>query len=412
MQTAVRQITLHRKDESDYLGTALVLACAVALPAAVLCAVISGALATNTTMLTAGLILSATILGLAPSVVSLVFQVRVRNDLTVIASTVNTLLWSLVVVAIAARHGSMIAYAIGYFFVWTLTAGLQTTMAARLSRIRFTRVREFSGPLLRAGLPLGLTSVLVLSYSRIDQVFVFRLAGDRAASLYGAVYRILDQAQFIPVSLMTTMFPLFVAAMTDPPRLKRLIRTTSEYLYIVAVPCLVFGIVAAEPAVVFLFGRSFASAAPALSLLMVTYVLLSYGLLYTRLLVAQHLQAACLRFALCGLVVNVVLNLLLVPTFGFIAAAAVTVATQGLVLALSIRRNPRHGRALPSVRVLWTCLVAAGAMAGAVILLRAVGAPFPAIFLGAAAVYLAAIACLRVIDSSHIRDLMSRAPVT
>jgi O-antigen/teichoic acid export membrane protein len=404
-QTTVRQITLHPHDEAEYLGTVLVIECLIAVPLALLCATTSGLLATNGTMVMAGFLLSASLLGTAPQIVALVFQARVRNDLTVVASTVNTVLWSAVVIFVARRGGSMIAYAVGYLIVYTFTAALQIAMARMLSPFRFSRFRQLSVPMIRTGLPLGLAVLLYLSYSRIDQVFVFRLAGDRASSLYGAVFRILDQAQFIPLSLMTTMFPLLVAALHDPPRLKRLVGRTSEYMYLLAVPALAFGIAAGKPVVVFLFGSSFAAAGPALSLLMVTNVLLSYEFLYSQLLVAMNLQSSFMRFALAGLVVNVVLNLLLVPRFGFMAAAAITVVTQGLVLGLSVRRTPRDARALPRPRIMWGCLAAAGAMTAAVVVLRVIDASVLLMLAIAPTVYVAAIAGFRVVRAADIREL-------
>jgi O-antigen/teichoic acid export membrane protein len=405
-QTTVRRITLEPADAPQYLGTALVIACAVALPVAALCAAISTVVATNITMLTAGLILSATVLGLAPSVVALIFQVRLRNDLTVLSSVVNTVMWSIFVIVVSAQRPSLVTYAGGYFAIWTLTAALQTALARCLSPIRFARVRELSRSMIRIGLPLGLTNVLVLSYSRIDQVFVFRLAGDKAASLYGAVYRILDQAQFVPLSIMTTIFPLLVAALHDEPRLRRMVRTTSAYLFLAGAPGLMVALVAGRPVVVFLFGRSFAPAAPALSLLMFTYVILCFGLLYTQLLVAHNRQAVCLKFALCGLVVNVILNLVTIPLFGFIGAAAVTVVTQGLVLGLSVWGNPRSARALPTRHVIWGCLGAAGLMGVTIRVLLTLGIPVSFVLLVATVVYVVALASFRVLKVSEVRSFI------
>jgi O-antigen/teichoic acid export membrane protein len=144
---------------------------------------------------------------------------------------------------------------------------------------------------------------------------------------------------------------------------------------------------------------------------MVTYVILSYSFLYSQILIAFNLQSAFMRFTLIGLFVNVVLNLLLVPAFGFMAAAAVTVVTQLIVLMLTVRRTPSQARALPTHRVAWGSLAAAAVMCVVVVMLRLVAAPVPVILVTAPATYIAAVVGVGAIRPSQVRDLLGRRPV-
>ena len=65
---------------------------------------------------------------------------------------------------------------------------------------------------MRVGLGLGAAGILVTLYVKLDQILVFEIAGGHEAGLYAADYRLLDQIQFIPLSVMTTLFPLIAAA--------------------------------------------------------------------------------------------------------------------------------------------------------------------------------------------------------
>ncbi len=83
--------------------------------------------------------------------------------------------------------------------------------------------------MLRVGLGLGAAGILVTLYVKLDQILVFKIAGSHQAGLYGADYRLLDQIQFIPISVMTTLFPLIAAAYPhNRDRVRNLLQMTAR----------------------------------------------------------------------------------------------------------------------------------------------------------------------------------------
>ncbi len=103
-------------------------------------------------------------------------------------------------------------------------------------------------PLVRAALPIGISGMLIISYARIDQVIVFTIVGSGAAGLYGSVYNVLDQAHFVPISILTTLAPVMAAAWpADRARLLRTARLTAELMAVASLGALAFAIVAATP---------------------------------------------------------------------------------------------------------------------------------------------------------------------
>ena len=156
-------------------------------------------------------------------------------------------------------------------------------------------------------MPVGLAGLLVMAYVKLDQILLFALAGAEDAGLYGAVYRILDQAQFVPIALMTTVFPIMAAAWpADPSRVRRLGQLIVDYLGMVSLPALGFTLVASEPLVRLLFGEDFIDAAPALPILMGAFTFICFGYLAGNLVVLLELQRLFLRNALIALIFNVV----------------------------------------------------------------------------------------------------------
>ena len=157
-------------------------------------------------MAAAGLLLTGTLL-LAPfSMARVAFQTRVRNDLTILVLTVNSILWTAAVIAIVASDGGMVWFAAAFLGSAVVSVALGLWLGSRLSRPRMRGSRQLWRELARIGVPIGVAGLVVTAYVKLDQVMLFSLAGAEDAGLYGAVYRFLDQAQFLPAALMTTLF--------------------------------------------------------------------------------------------------------------------------------------------------------------------------------------------------------------
>jgi O-antigen/teichoic acid export membrane protein len=271
------------------------------------------------------------------SALKVVFQLQVRNVVVTAIEVGNGILWAAAVAVVALLDGGLVAIAAAFLAVSTISNLAYVVFALRASPVRFRNSRSLWPALVRQGLPVGIGGLLTLGYGYIDQVIVFEIAGVRDAGLYGAVYRIYERIQFLPAAIMTTLFPLFVAARdNDPERVRRLFRTSVDFLMLTSLPALAITLAGAEPITRLLFGADFVDAAPALPLLMATFVVVSLGYLTGYLIVAYDLQRRFLAIAIGALVFNVTANLVLVPSYGFMAAAWLTLATEIMVMSLSM----------------------------------------------------------------------------
>ncbi len=406
-QVAVRKAAAAREEERDWIGALITLRLAFALPVAIVTAVVQLVVADNSQMAAAGLLLTGTLL-LAPfSMARVAFQTRVRNDLTILVLTVNSILWTAAVIAIVASDGGMVWFAAAFLGSAVVSVALGLWLGSRLSRPRMRGSRQLWRELARIGVPIGLAGLIVTAYVKLDQVMLFSLAGAEDAGLYGAVYRFLDQAQFLPAALMTTLFPIMASSWpADPERVRRIGRLIADYLAIVSLPALGFTLVAAEQVVRLLFGEDFLRAADALPILMGAFVVICFGYLAGNLVVVLELQRIFLRNALIALAFNVVLNLILIPPYGFVAAAWVTLATEVLVTALTLSAALRKLELKLRLRRMALATVAAALMTGAVAGLEALGAPLGVLLAAAAVTYPAAVLLVGAVRPAEVRQLL------
>lgn len=361
----------------------------------------------------AALLVCSTLLLSGPQALRAVFRLRVRNDVTMGLMTLNSLLWTSAVLLISALSGGLVALAAALLAVSALTAALQAALALRHIRLRLREGRRHWRALTHLGALTGISSMLTMAYGRIDQVIVFNISGAHAAGLYAAPYRLLDRAQFVPVSLTMTLFPIIAAAYgSDTARVRRLLQRAIEYLAVASLPLLAFTVVAAHPIVRLLFGPQFDGSAPALPVLMGALVAISFGYLIGYMaVVVPKVQRYWLRNAVIGLVVNVGLNLLLVPRYGFMAAAWVTVLTEVVVNALTARALLRELQWRPQVGRLLRIVLASAAMGLVCAAMRSAQAPLAVLVSAGGLGYAGALGLLRALELGPLLALVRREAV-
>lgn len=188
---------------------------------------------------------------------------------------------------------------------------------------------EFSGELarlfLRQGFPLMLSGVAVATYLRVDQVLLPWWAGDHEAGLYAVALRISEAWYVIPTALTQSALPRVVAkghfaSSNIVQELSTVFRTLVLVAYGVAI-----GLSVAAPWLVHtLFGSSYEGAAAVLVVHVWAGVFVALGTARSIWDTATSRTHLSLLSVVCGAVVNLGLNALLIPPYGAVGAAAAT----------------------------------------------------------------------------------------
>jgi O-antigen/teichoic acid export membrane protein len=335
---AVRQAAMDRPRESTWISALLSLELMISVPVTIGALVVTLVIAPNSAARVAAVLLSLTCLLSALGSVRTVFQLRIRNSWSAAFELLNGVLWAIGVFAIAFAGAGIAAFAAAFLISSAVVNVAQVLVARRHMTLRLRGGRSARVHLIRIGVPFAIASLLYLSYTQIDQVLVFELAGERAAGLYGAASKVFDRALVIPGSILATMFPMIAAAYKeDVARMRQLVQTAVEVLVAATLPFVALVAVIGRPLMRLLFGEAFAPAGPALSVLMLVFAISAFSYVAGDLVIVLRLQRRYIIYATVGLIVNVTLNLVLIPAYGFIAAAWVCLVTEALVIGLALR---------------------------------------------------------------------------
>jgi O-antigen/teichoic acid export membrane protein len=407
MRVAVPHAAADSEREGAWMSALMGLQAVIAIPGMLIALAVIAAISRGSDMRVAGFLVCLAFLLNVPSTLNAVFQLRVRNDISTALLTLNSVIWAGAVIAIASADGGLPALAAAFTGVTLITTIATVVLAIPRATFDWPAGRRLWREMLRMAVPIAAFGIAVSAYNQVDQLIVFQVAGSNDAGLYGSVYRVLDQAGVFPAAVMTTLTPILASTYrTDLPRVHRLLQTAADNLGILSFGAIGIAIGAGKPILHLLYGPDFTQAAPALAVLMVAFVVICLGYVFGVMVVILSVQRRLLRYALLALTVNVVLNLIFVSLFGYIAAACVTVVTEVLILVLTMRLvAPLIDFHLRYERMARTVLASA-LMCGLLLLLDSIGTPVGLLVLAAVGSYAAFLLLLRALNPGELYRLV------
>jgi O-antigen/teichoic acid export membrane protein len=196
-----------------------------------------------------------------------------------------------------------------------------------LSPSRFSKTRALK--LLNDSWPLMVSSIAVMVYLRIDVVMLESYLGASTVGNYSVATRISEVWYFIPGVITASVFPSIVAAKKDSHALYSLhfVKLLS-LLFWVSLGIAAITSLSSEWIVSTVFGQRYLPAASILSIIAWSTVFVFVGVASGRWFLVENLQRLLLYRTVIGAIINVALNVILIPRYGAIGAALATLASQ------------------------------------------------------------------------------------
>lgn len=194
--------------------------------------------------------------------------------------------------------------------------------------------KETAYYILRSSWPLIITAVFSVIYTRIDQVMIKNMIDAGSVGIYDAAVRLSEAWNFIPGIIASSLFPAIVNAKkvsikVYKKRLLGLIGGLMTLAVIVAIPTTLLS----SFIVNVLYGSAYAASAPVLSIYIWSGIWFSMNLVLQYFFINEHKPQILFYSSLLAMLINVGLNLYLIPIYGVTGAAWATfVSYMGLSL--------------------------------------------------------------------------------
>jgi O-antigen/teichoic acid export membrane protein len=217
----------------------------------------------------------------------------------------------------------LIHFAWAYITEFGIMAILFAWMYGRMHGYRY-RLQFKAGTalfLLKSSLPLIYATALMTVNMKIDQVMITKLLDNEANGYYSVVVALIETLYFIPVALGTSLFPGLIkqhAVKSDD--YLRSFQLLYEILLIIAIGIAVAFNLLAPFVIHLLYGPAYEPSVFILRVYSLSPLLMYYGFIRSRWLIIEDLHKYSVIFLIGALVVNIALNLVLIPACGVIGA--------------------------------------------------------------------------------------------
>jgi O-antigen/teichoic acid export membrane protein len=312
-----------------------------------------------------------------------IFGGHERLELTAVAVIAQRIVTAVAGVAVLLSGGGLIAASaifLGGAFLGLLVSHVQLRRLVPWLQVR-THHRRWL-PLIKAGFPIGVATLLFMILIKLDTVMLsFLEGGDNSqVGFYSAAYRLVEATMFVSWIFSHSSLPWLARQEEEGVGLARGGELGLKALTAVLMPIGVTFAVLAPQLIELFYGSAFEDAVTPLRWLGLMTVLYGINFFASTILVARGRPSGFTRAAVIIIVQNVVFNLVLIPIYGASGAAFNAVLSGVLLAVLAVRQVGLITRPVNPMRAFAGSLIAGAAMAGVVL---AAGLPLiPSLILG------------------------------
>lgn len=207
------------------------------------------------------------------------------------------------------------------------------------------------------------TYLAVNVYSSLDSVMLGFICGDFQVGIYTAAVKIRTVLTTLITSIGTVLLPRmsFYIANDQWEEFKHLLKKSYCTIIMMAIPMMVYFILAAEPSILFLSGKEYAAAAAPMRILMPIMLLTSLSnITGMQILIPTGGEWKFAFSVSCGAIVDIAFNLLLIPRMGAVGAAYGTLFAELAQFSAQVCFTLRYIRGSFSLKATAQVLIATG----------------------------------------------------
>jgi O-antigen/teichoic acid export membrane protein len=266
--------------------------------------------------------------------------------------------------------------------------------------------------MLRESGPLMINNLLASVFWRIDLWVLKAFAGAAAVGIFSAGIKYLDGLNVIPSYFTLAIFPLMSRyAQAGKDSLSKAYRLAVQLLFMVSVPIAVFVTFASTTLIRILGGAAYLpDSATALSIMIWSVPIGFVNSVTQYALIAVNQQRFLTRAFVVGVAFTGAANLVLVPRYGYVAAAAILIPAELSLFIPFYWAVRRYVTPMPWFSLLWRPLVAGALDAAVVWGLERAGIPAILAWILGFLVYLTMLLVLRAFRGEEFEVITARLP--
>lgn len=231
------------------------------------------------------------------------------------------------------------------WFVYAQTASYTLTLITSASIVRFKSGSFFrffsltgSWKILRSSYPFALLILLMALFNRVDSVMLERLLenGREQAGIYAQSFRIFEAATQFSFLFAILLLPMFSRMIQQKQNVNELVRTALPLLMVVGLSVAIIAFYYKYEIIDLLYHAHTPYSSNIFGILMIGFLFVSLSYLYGTLLTANHNLRQLNILAGTTVIINIGLNLLLIPKYQAMGAAISSLVSQAFFATIQV----------------------------------------------------------------------------
>lgn len=323
----VRDLVQEAPNANQILGSAFFIQLISALLSFTLLIIVSFFLFDNKSSQLLCIMIGITLLFKPIDVIRFYFEANTLSKYIVWAENCSFIICSLLKIILLIAHVSLLAIA-GVFLIDVIIISLLILWAYAYNKqtffnwqIKLTRIKHD----LQQCWPLILSGLTIIIYMQIDKLMLGRMLNFTAIGIYTAATKISEIWYFIPMIIMSSVNPTLIQA--------KAVNEENYYYklaFIIKLLVLISTFIALittflSPYIIqWLYGSQYQASTPVLTIHIWSGIFVSMGVATSQWFILENKQMLSFYRTLSGAIVNVLMNLALIPLYGEIGAAIST----------------------------------------------------------------------------------------
>lgn len=291
-----------------------------------------------------------------------VFQAKHKMDRATITDIIGRLvILGLVLYFIKAEYG-LLAITFAYSVGNIINFFLNLVLGWKIAPFKFSFDFPLWKTLFYESLPMGIVLLFNVVYIRLDSIILSLMRTPEDVGIYGAPNKILEILVLVPAIFMGNIFPIITKYFNEKnPKIYEALQKSFDFIIILVFPIVIGVYMLSTPIMHFIAGEQFIEAStippifghPANSAMVLRLLIFTTGIIYiqqifSNTIVAIGKQKKLILPNLIVVVVNVLLNIILIPKLSYIGASIATIVTQIILCAVSYHIVHKY---LPKIQI-------------------------------------------------------------
>lgn len=276
------------------------------------------------------------------------FTSIVKNEYVVKSEIARTIIGASVKLILLLFDAPLISFIVALLFdTFLVVSGYCLAYTKHVGNFKEWNFNKLLVPYyLRQSFPLVLSGAAVIVYQKIDQVMIGNMINNESVGYFATAGKFLDVILFLPIVLSQTLTP-FIVKIYQKNDMSVFYEKSYQFVSLVvwvAVMLAFFVCIIAQPLILYTFGNAYLPAVPILQIIVWKTVGMALSTSAGQIIIIQGIHKYAVIRNLLGCLSCVILNYFMLPKYGIIGSAWVTIITISISACLANILIPPYHR--------------------------------------------------------------------